>query len=229
MNKPIEKLESPFMTLSAINVNGHTEKKGKFTYLSWPFAVSEISKADPSVTWEYPAPVTYPDGTMMVFCNVTAFGKTMNGFLPVMDNYNKSIKNPNAMDINKAMQRCLVKSIALHGLGLYIYSGEDLPEEPKNEAEAMAKAASNKGVTPTAGAGESLNKAKRQEIQEFAEGTQVNFDAGFDIHKIVEAIQEQEYDADEKVYFWSFLDSKCRTAIKKDAAKPTAIEMIAQA
>lgn len=133
MNAP-ESVKSPFETLAAINVNGHTETKGKFTYLSWPFAVGEISKADPSVTWEFPDPVVYADQTMMVFCNVTAFGKTMRSFLPVMDNRNAPIKNPNAFDINKAYQRCLVKGIALHGLGLYIYAGEDLPEEAKTKA-----------------------------------------------------------------------------------------------
>ena len=127
--------ENGFSVLSKINVTEYVEKKGKFSYLSWPFAVAEISKIDPTVTWEFPDPVSYPDGTMMVFCNVVACGKTMRGFLPVMDNRNAAIANPNAFDINKAYQRCLVKAIALHGLGLYIYAGEDLPEvEPKVDA-----------------------------------------------------------------------------------------------
>jgi hypothetical protein len=65
--------------------------------------------------------------TMMVFCSVTAFGKTMTAQLPVLDYQNKAIKNPSAMDVNTAMQRCLAKAIALHGIGLYIYAGEDLP------------------------------------------------------------------------------------------------------
>jgi hypothetical protein len=63
----------------------------------------------------------------MVFCSVTAFGKTMTAQLPVLDYQNKAIKNPSAMDVNTAMQRCLAKAIALHGIGLYIYAGEDLP------------------------------------------------------------------------------------------------------
>ena len=120
--------DSAFDKLSKINVTEHIEKKGQFSYLSWPFAISEISKVDPSVTWEFPNPVTYPDGTMMVFCNVTSGGRTLPAFLPVMDNRNKAIANPNAFDINKAYQRCLVKGIALFGLGLYIFAGEDLPE-----------------------------------------------------------------------------------------------------
>jgi hypothetical protein len=65
--------------------------------------------------------------TMMVFCSVTAFGKTMTAQLPVLDYQNKAIKNPDAMAVNTAMQRCLAKAIALHGIGLYIYSSEDLP------------------------------------------------------------------------------------------------------
>jgi hypothetical protein len=68
--------------------------------------------------------------TLMVFCSVTAFDKTMTAQLPVLNHQNKAISNPNAMDVNTAMQRCLAKAIALHGLGLYIYAGEDVPDEP---------------------------------------------------------------------------------------------------
>ena len=66
---------------------------------------------------------------MMVFCSVHAFGKSMTAQLPVMDHRNKAIPNPDAMAVNTAMQRCLAKAIALHGIGLYIYAGEDLPLE----------------------------------------------------------------------------------------------------
>ena len=110
-----------------INVNEHTEKKGKFTYLSWAWAVDQLLQLDPSATWEYKDPV-YFNETLMVFCSVTAFGKTMTAQLPVM-NMNKAIQNPDAFQVNTAMQRCLAKAIALHGLGLYIYAGEDIPEE----------------------------------------------------------------------------------------------------
>ncbi|WP_353141280.1 DUF1071 domain-containing protein [Acinetobacter pragensis] len=120
-----------FVTLSKINVNGHTEKKGRFTYLSWTFAVSEAMKVDPMTVWAFREPMVFPDGTMMVHCDVTMFGKSTYMFLPVMNNQNKAISNPNAFDVNSAMMRCLVKAIAAHGLGLYIYAGEDLPEEEK--------------------------------------------------------------------------------------------------
>ena len=120
-----------FVALSKINVNGHTEKKGKFTYLSWAFAVAEAMKADPQASWNFRDPMIFSDGTMMVQCDVIMFGKSIYMFLPVMNNTNKAIQNPNAFDVNSAMMRCLVKGIAAHGLGLYIYAGEDLPEEEK--------------------------------------------------------------------------------------------------
>ena len=115
-----------YSDLRKINVNEHTEKKGKLTYLSWAWAVHYLLENDPSANWEYGEAKMFGE-TMMVFCSVTAFGKTMTAQLPVLDYQNKAIKNPTAMDVNTAMQRCLAKAIALHGIGLYIYSGEDLP------------------------------------------------------------------------------------------------------
>lgn len=117
-----------FLELRKINVNEHTEKKGKFTYLSWSWAVDQLLQQDPTATWTYGDPVYFAE-TLMVFCSVTAFGKTMTAQMPVINNQNKAIQNPDAMAVNTAMQRCLVKAIALHGLALYIYAGEDLPDE----------------------------------------------------------------------------------------------------
>ena len=121
-----------------INVNEHTDKKGKFTYLSWAWAVDQLLQLDPSATWDYQAPMQFGD-TLMVFCSVTAFGKTMTSQLPVLNHQNKAISNPNAMDVNTAMQRCLAKAIALHGLGLYIYAGEDVPDEPTPDLAELAQ------------------------------------------------------------------------------------------
>ena len=117
-----------FLELRKINVNEHTDRKGKFTYLSWAWAVDQLLQQDPQATWTYGEPV-YFDESLMVFCSVTAFGKTMTCQMPVINNQNKAIANPNAMDVNTAMMRCLVKTISLFGLGLYIYAGEDIPEE----------------------------------------------------------------------------------------------------
>jgi hypothetical protein len=121
-----------FKTLSEINVNDHVEQKGKFSYLSWAWAVSELRKAAPTATWE----VIKHNG--MPFCEtktgffvevaVTVDGITLSQIHPVLDNNNKTIPVPNAFQINTSIQRCLVKAIALHGLGLYIYAGEDLPD-----------------------------------------------------------------------------------------------------
>ena len=126
---------SNFETLAAINVNDKVEKKQKFSYLSWAWAVDKLLRTDPTANWEYAPSVTFPDGTMMVFCTVTAFGIPRTMQLPVMNHSNKPIANPDAFAVNTAMQRCLVKAIALHGLGLYLYGGEDLPPdtEPTNE------------------------------------------------------------------------------------------------
>ena len=126
-----------YLELRKINVNEHTEKKGKFTYLSWAWAVDQLLQADPMATWDYQPPMAFGD-TLMVFCSVSAFGKTMTAQLPVLNPQNKAISNPDAFAVNTAMQRCLAKAIALHGIGLYIYAGEDIPtEEPVDLTELM--------------------------------------------------------------------------------------------
>jgi len=117
-----------YLELRKINVNENTEKKGRFTYLSWAWAVDQLLQLDPSATWRYDQPMAFGD-TLMVFCTVTAFGKDMTAQLPVMNNKNAAMPNPDAFSVNTAMQRCLAKAIALHGLGLYIYAGEDIPDE----------------------------------------------------------------------------------------------------
>ena len=126
-----------FNELRLINVNEHTERKGKFNYLSWTWAVDQLLQNDPTATWTFGDPV-YFNESVMVFCTVTAMGKSMTCQMPVINNMNKAISNPNAMDVNTAMMRCLVKCISLFGIGLYIYAGEDLPDEeiPDLTAEA---------------------------------------------------------------------------------------------
>ena len=125
---------SKYLELRKIDVSEHIEKKNNLSYLSWAWAVDTLLQQDPSATWEYKEPAQFGE-TLMVFCSVTAFGKTMTAQLPVMDYRNKAIANPDAFSVNTAMQRCLAKAIALHGIGLYIYSGEDLPENTVKEVE----------------------------------------------------------------------------------------------
>ena len=120
------------LSLLGKNVNEHTEKKGNLTYLSWAWAWAEAIKADPDATYkiEMFGDKCFMDinGTAMVFVTVTMFGKAMTCQLPVMDYKNKAIPNPDAFAVNTAIMRCMTKALSLHGLGLYIYAGEDLPE-----------------------------------------------------------------------------------------------------
>ena len=127
-------MSNQFLELAKVDVSDRVKQKQNFKYLSWSYAVHELLSRDPQATWEYKEPVSFPDGTMMVFCAVTAFGKTMTAQMPVI-NLNKPIANPNAMQINTAMQRALTKAIALHGLALYIYQNEDLPLEDEDDLE----------------------------------------------------------------------------------------------
>lgn len=126
---------SLFETLNAINVNGHTEKKNNLTYLSWAWAWAELKKRCPDATYtiyENKDGLNYHhDGkTAWVKTGVTAEGIEMIEMLPVMDFKNKSIPvdQITSFDVNKTIQRSLTKAVARHGLGLYIYAGEDLPE-----------------------------------------------------------------------------------------------------
>ncbi len=131
--------------LLKINVNEHTEKKNGLTYLSWAWAWQEALKADPTATFDVQTfngmPYMDVNGTGLVWVTVTMFGQSRTCMLPVMDYRNKPIPNPDAFAVNTAIMRCMTKALALHGLGLYIYSGDDLPEEdakaaPITEAEA---------------------------------------------------------------------------------------------
>ena len=118
--------------LLSTNVNNHTEKKANLTYLSWAWAWAEALKADEDAVYkvEMFGDKCYIDvnGTAMVFVTVTMFRKSVTCQLPVMDFRNKAILNPDAFAVNTAIMRCMTKALSLHGLGLYIYAGEDLPE-----------------------------------------------------------------------------------------------------
>lgn len=125
-----------FEILNGINVNDKTEKKNNLTYLSWSFAWGEIKKLHPTAIytiyendkgWNY----FTDEMTCWVKTGVTIEGIEHIEYLPVMDFRNASIKaiSVTSTDVNKAIQRSLTKAIARHGLGLYVYAGEDLPEE----------------------------------------------------------------------------------------------------
>jgi hypothetical protein len=116
---------SKYLELRNVDVSSKIEKKNNLSYLSWAWAVDTLLQHDPAATWTYGHPAQFGE-TLMVFCTVTAFDKSMTAQLPVMDYRNKAIPNPDAFAVNTAMQRCLAKAIALHGLGLSLYVGEDL-------------------------------------------------------------------------------------------------------
>jgi hypothetical protein len=134
--------------LLKINVNDHTERKGNLTYLSWAWAWAEVLKIDPTARhtvheWAN-LPVCYlKNGTAMVKVSVEIKGDIKTCLLPVMDNRNRSIVDPDSFAVNTAIMRCLTKCIALFGLGLYIFAGEDLPEgeKPEPDPEVLAQIA----------------------------------------------------------------------------------------
>lgn len=134
--------------LLKINVNDHTERKGNLTYLSWAWAWAEVLKIDPAARFTVhewaDVPVCYlRNGTAFVKVSVEIKGDIKTCLLPVMDNRNKSIVDPDSFAINTSIMRCLTKCIALFGLGLYIFAGEDLPEgeKPELNPEVLAQIA----------------------------------------------------------------------------------------
>jgi hypothetical protein len=125
-------MDNYFERLNRINVSEHIERKGDFAYLSWPYAVAQLRLADPAAYWEVRRfdglPYLKTETGYFVEVLVTVEGVTLSQIHPVLDGRNRPIAEPSCFDINTSLQRCLVKAIALHGLGLYIYAGEDLPD-----------------------------------------------------------------------------------------------------
>jgi hypothetical protein len=129
---------SKFKELNAINVNKMTEKKGNQSYLSWAYAWQETMKICPDMTrkvYESETGTNYhTDGkTAWVKVGITIDGQEHIDYLPIMDAKNASlpIERVTSFDVNKAIQRSTTKAIGLHGLGLYVYAGEDMPDEEK--------------------------------------------------------------------------------------------------
>lgn len=140
--KNVIKVKSVFETLNAIDVSKYAEKKGNLTYLSWPWAWGKVKENYPEATYKI-----YENANGMIYhtdgrtCWVKT-GVTINGienieYLPVMDNRNQSIplERVTSRNVNDSIQRSLTKACARHGLGLYIYAGEDLPESAKEEKQ----------------------------------------------------------------------------------------------
>ena len=180
---------SVFQTLSAIDVSGKTEKKSNLTYLSWAWAWGELKSRYPDASYKvyeneiddllihgeqaFPIKRTvnyFTDGrTAWVKVGVTVEGREHIEMLPVMDHRNKSIAL-NALDsfaVNKTIQRALTKAIARHGLGLYIYAGEDLPETAFQNALNVYQKANNINLTQTFEDLSKLTKGAVKDVQTF--------------------------------------------------------------
>ena len=215
-----------YTDIRSINVNRHIEKKNGLSYLSWAWAVDQLLLLDSEASWEYGEPKWFGE-SLMVFCTVTAFGKRRTAQLPVMDFYNRPISLPDAYEVNTAMQRCLAKAISLHGIGLYLYAGEDLPEVEKKEAKETKAAKPSKQekvkeeikveapkgkITPTSGSMDQFTKEEQELLHVISEN----------ITHLTETEQLEEathilgsLTNDEKVAVWSLLPSKTRSTLKK--------------
>ena len=189
------------------NVNDHVEKKNGLSYLSWAWAWAEALKADPKASYkiEMFGDKCFMDinGTAMVFVTVTMFDKPMTCQLPVMDYRNKAIPNPDAFAVNTAIMRCMTKALALHGLGLYLYSGEDVPEEGRSVV-----------ITPTQGAMDNIPQEEIQYLQEMAVELIATCEQG-DPKAAWDKLEAENLDAEQKIALWTLLPSKVRSALKK--------------
>ena len=166
-----------FQNLNELNVNEYTAKKGNFTYLSWAWAVRELLKVAPNATWvvhefeewhehgSSKQPYMKTDTGYFVQVTVTINMVDRTQVHPVLDNRNQTIDEPNAFQINTSIQRCLAKAIALHGLGLYIYAGEDLPVDDPLTTEEINK------ITEIA---KTIDKSKSNGIQTMLDDGSIN-------------------------------------------------------
>ena len=170
---------SIFETLNSINVGDHIEKKNGLSYLAWAWAWAEVKKKYPTATytiyenaagWNY-----HTDGkTAWVKTGVTIEGLEHIEYLPVMDMRNRSIplETLTSFDVNKAIQRSLTKACARHGLGLYIYAGEDLPESEKPAEKPKAPTVSRQTMLDKI-----YSVATRKELDDYIASQDPRYDA----------------------------------------------------
>jgi len=208
------------------NVNEHVEKKNGLSYLSWAWAWAEALKADPTANYriEMFDCKCYMEinGTAMVFVTVTMFGKPMTCQLPVMDNFNRPISiegttttnkygkevttKLDSFNVNTAIMRCMTKALALHGLGMYLYSGEDLPEEGDKFEKVI--------ISPTQGAQNDVPIEELRYLEEVAIELIAMCEQG-DPRAALVKLDEENLDNEQKIALWTLLPSKVRSALKK--------------
>ena len=162
--------ENIWKTLSAVDCNDKTEKKGNLTYLSWAWAWGIVQDHFPDseyrfAQFDHPSGLTtdamyYPDGTASVHVTVTIEGIDRRMWLPVMDYKNKAIDSPSSRDISDAKMRCLTKCLAMFGLGHYIYAGEDIPSESSGNSVAPKSTPKAKSTKANVASGKPNGKIK---------------------------------------------------------------------
>jgi len=211
--------------LLKLNVNEHTEKKQNLTYLSWAWAWAEALKADPKATYkvEMFGDKCYMEinGTAMVWVTVTMFDKPMTCQLPVMDSSNKAIPlkgytavskygkeyrvECDAFAVNTAIMRCMTKALGLHGLGLYIYAGQDLPDDDVPQEKIV--------ITPAQGIRDELPIEELRYLDELAVEliAMCEKDAKAAWHRL----EQENLDDTQKIALWTLMPSNIRSAIKK--------------
>lgn len=209
-----KKAKTDFEKLYEINVNDKTEKKEGLTYLSWAWAWAEFKKVHPDATYEVKKfeggiPYAYDENTgYMVYTSVTVDDLTHEMWLPVMDSHNKAMKNkpyevktkyssftvkPATMfDINKAIMRCLTKNLAMFGLGLYIYAGEDLPEPDDDVVETPAKAKKEMSLEDKKAKVKELLEKTNSDTKAFLDACTAKFERGI---TSVDEMRDKELDA----------------------------------
>lgn len=180
-----------WQTLSKLDVGKHIEKKGKLSYLSWTWAWSAFMDAYPESTYTVSEPSSFSDGSVMCHISVTARegteSLTREMWLPVMDHRNNAVQNPSATEVNKTQMRCLVKCLAMFGLGHYIYAGEDLPE-PQTISEQQVEQLTRAIEV----AGSDLGKVCRwYKVKSLGQMIQPQFDEAMDGLKKKAQAQEQ--------------------------------------
>ena len=210
--------------LLKLNVNEHTEKKQHLPYLSWAWAWAEALKADPKATYKVEMfdGKCYMEinGTAMVWVTVTMFDKPMTCQLPVMDSSNKAIPlqgytavskygkeyrvECDAFAVNTAIMRCITKAVGLHGLGLYIYAGQDLPDEDTPEKII---------ITPAQGIRDELPIEILKYLDELA--VELIATCEKDPKAAWVRLEQENLEADQKVALWGLMPSNVRSAIKK--------------
>ena len=208
------------------NVNDHVEKKNGLSYLSWAWAWAEALKADADATFKVEMfdGKCFMDinGTAMVFVTVTMFKKPMTCQLPVMDNFNRSIPiegvtttnkygkevttKLDSFNVNTAIMRCMTKALALHGLAMYLYSGEDLPEEGDKSEKII--------ISPTQGAQENIPIDELRYLEEVAIELIAMCEQG-DPRAALVRLDEENLDNEQKIALWTLMPSKVRAALKK--------------